>query len=83
MCEPKQVYNQPIIEEKSEEGNTTIHDMQSKSIKVDRLSVDKGVTQLRKDKIKEFHACLEIEEHFFNFLAIFQEELNCFGSSID
>jgi len=79
LCEPKQIYNQPIIEEKSEDGVTTVYDLPSRSIKTERLSIDKWITQMRKEKIKEFHACLEIEEHFFNFVKIFQEEINSFG----
>lgn len=52
MCEPKKVYNEPIIEEKSEEGNTTVYDLQCKSTKINRLSAEKWATQMRKDKIK-------------------------------
>lgn len=47
----RQVYNQPIIEEQSEEAASTVQDVQQTSRRTERT---RAVVQLRRDIIKEY-----------------------------
>jgi hypothetical protein len=52
----RQVYNQPIIEEQSEEAASTVQDAQQSARRTERT---RAVVQLRRDIIKEYERMTE------------------------
>jgi hypothetical protein len=53
-----QIYNQPIIEERSEDANSTYWD--GPTLKTSDRGKDRTIVQMRKEIIKEFERCSEV-----------------------
>lgn len=76
----RQVYNQPIIEEQSEEAASTVQDVQQSTRRTERT---RAVVHLRRDIIKEYERMAEAEEVFEELVRTLQEELDAAGVRID
>ena len=76
-----QVYNQPIIEEESEDAYSTV--MEEPLSKRSEKLKDKTVVQLRKEIIRDFERCMEVEEILEDMMKAFQSEIECTGNKID
>lgn len=75
----RQVYNQPIIEEQSEDAASSVQE----PITTRRSERPRSIVQMRKEIIKDFERTSEAEELFEELVRILQEEVEAAGKRID